>query len=334
MEIIQTKKKDITKNTGNNLNPLVSIIVITYNSAKYVLETLESAKAQTYNNIELIVTDDCSTDETVNICKKWIEENKNRFVRTKLITVARNSGISPNCNRGLKEAKGKWIKFIAGDDMLIYNCIETNMNLVKDSEHSFFFSKMKFTQKNERLREIFDNGYKLFNSVDVQLKIILRGNVLTAPSSFIRLKTLIKLEGFDERFPMLEDYPMWLKAAKNNYKIIFNDVETVIYRISNDGISQSQTATNKKLFLKNLNFSKSWNSFMVKEIFKEQLLYSMPIRALNTLIEVAQFKVIILFNNKKNKFSVLLRNSLSIFKPKFYNNLLKKTKRLSKSKNL
>ena len=60
-------------------NPLVSIIVITYNSSKYVLETLESAKAQTYQNIELIVTDDCSNDNTVEICRKWIEENKERF---------------------------------------------------------------------------------------------------------------------------------------------------------------------------------------------------------------------------------------------------------------
>ena len=49
-------------------NPLVSINVITYNSSKFVLETLESAKAQTYQNIELIVSDDCSTDNTVEIC--------------------------------------------------------------------------------------------------------------------------------------------------------------------------------------------------------------------------------------------------------------------------
>jgi glycosyltransferase involved in cell wall biosynthesis len=322
------KKENNATNEMNKdiANPLVSIIVITYNSSKHVIETLESAKAQTYKNIELIISDDCSTDDTAEICQNWIKKNNSRFVRTEIIKAKKNRGIAPNCNQGLFNAKGEWVKFIAGDDMLIYNCIETNLNLVKDSEHSFFFSKMKFSQKNERLREICDSGFKLFNSDDVQLKIILRGNVLTAPSSFIRVKTLLKLEGFDERFPMVEDYPMWLKAVKNNYKIIFNDVETVTYRISNNGISQSETATNKKLFCENLNFKKSWYNFLVKEIFKEQLLYNMPIRALNTLIEVAQFKVIILFNNKKNNFSVLLRNSLAIFKPNFYNNLLEKLK--------
>jgi alpha-1,3-rhamnosyltransferase len=53
---------------------LVSIVVVTYNSSKSVLDTLESVKAQTYQNIEIIITDDCSTDNTVEICRHWIEQ--------------------------------------------------------------------------------------------------------------------------------------------------------------------------------------------------------------------------------------------------------------------
>jgi len=77
-------------------NPLVSIIVITYNSSEYVIETLESAKAQTYQNIELIVSDDCSTDETLEICRDWMKKNQDRFVRSELITTEKNTGISGN----------------------------------------------------------------------------------------------------------------------------------------------------------------------------------------------------------------------------------------------
>ena len=62
----------------SDYNPLVSVVVITYNSCKYVRETLESAKMQTYRNIELIVTDDGSTDATVDICRKWLEANGDR----------------------------------------------------------------------------------------------------------------------------------------------------------------------------------------------------------------------------------------------------------------
>mgnify|MGYP000958323009 FL=1 len=73
-------------NTDVN-NPLVSIIVVTYNSSLFVRETLESAKRQSYNNIELIITDDASTDDTVKVCREWIANNKNRFVRVELKTV-------------------------------------------------------------------------------------------------------------------------------------------------------------------------------------------------------------------------------------------------------
>ena len=90
--------------------PLVSIIVVTYNSSKYVLETLESVRKQTYQNIELIITDDCSLDDTLEICNEWVEGNKKRFVRTNIVTVEKNTGIPSNCNRGIKKSTGKWIK--------------------------------------------------------------------------------------------------------------------------------------------------------------------------------------------------------------------------------
>lgn len=53
----------------SSTNPLVSVVVITYNSSKYIVETLNSVKKQTYKNIELIITDDCSTDNTVSVIK-------------------------------------------------------------------------------------------------------------------------------------------------------------------------------------------------------------------------------------------------------------------------
>ena len=87
-------------------NDLVSIVVITYNSSKYVLETLESAKAQTYQNIELIITDDCSTDNTVAVCKEWLEKNEDRFVKAELVTSPCNTGVPANLNRGVKKAQG------------------------------------------------------------------------------------------------------------------------------------------------------------------------------------------------------------------------------------
>ena len=71
-------------------NPLVSVIIITYNSAKYVSDALESVKSQSYDKIELIVADDGSKDETAKICEDWLIANDSRFAKAKLpITLER-----------------------------------------------------------------------------------------------------------------------------------------------------------------------------------------------------------------------------------------------------
>ena len=105
--------------------PLVSVAVITYNSSKYVLDTLESIKAQTYKNIELIISDDSSTDNTMQLCKDWCDQNKDRFVRIQVIEPEKNTGVAANCNRAEAACEGDWVKLIAGDDMLLPDCIET-----------------------------------------------------------------------------------------------------------------------------------------------------------------------------------------------------------------
>ena len=130
--------------------PLVSIIVITYNSSKYLIETLESAKAQTYQNIELIISDDASQDDTVEICEKWIAVNGEQFVRTELVTATMNTGIAPNCNRGVNASKGEWVKLIAGDDILCDNCIESNVIFANSNmEHLVNFSSiLRFENKD------------------------------------------------------------------------------------------------------------------------------------------------------------------------------------------
>jgi alpha-1,3-rhamnosyltransferase len=85
--------------------PLVSVRVITYNSSKTVIETLDSIYNQTYPNIELIISDDCSKDDTVAICREWVNQHKERFARTEILTVPQNTGVSANINRSEKACR-------------------------------------------------------------------------------------------------------------------------------------------------------------------------------------------------------------------------------------
>lgn len=227
-----------------NTNPLVSIMVITYNSSEFVLETLESAKCQTYRNIELVVSDDCSTDNTVEICRAWIQENKERFVRAEIIASDANTGISGNSNRAIAACQGEWIKGIAGDDLLLSNCITDFVDYMMSTESSaqIFFSKaQRFYQKNgeKRLEDVFpDFEIKTFftSSVQEQFEKLLKWNFLPAPTAFYS-KDLFMRCPYNEIYRFMEDYPQWLRLTHDGVKLSFLDKVTVMYRLSQASVT-------------------------------------------------------------------------------------------------
>lgn len=231
-----------------NNNPLVSVPVITYNSSKYVLETLESIKAQTYQNIELIVSDDCSTDNTVEICRKWIDENNCRFVRTEIVQSNVNTGVSANVNRSRNECKGVWIKGIAGDDILLPNCIEECVNyVIKHPNVKFLFSKMEgfgYSQDavDEYMNRCFDYSFFSLPANEQYKYLVFKGNCIPAPTFFYIKEYSLDC---DERIPMIDDYPLWIKMTKSGLKLDFIDKILVRYRLSEGSISTTSTPSKR-----------------------------------------------------------------------------------------
>ena len=227
--------------------PLVSVPVITYNSSKTVLETLDSIYAQTYPTIELIISDDCSTDDTVRICQNWIDKNKDRFVRVELLTVPHNTGVSANCNRAAKVCQGEWVKGIAGDDILLPNCISDCMKFASvHPDMVYLFGKViVFGSSNEdcdRVSKFFD--YNFFNLTQEQQlqRLIFEGNCIPASAAFYNKKNLDKIGvKNDERIPLLEDWPKWINLLKAGAKLHFIDKGLVKYRISQGSLSAGNT---------------------------------------------------------------------------------------------
>lgn len=223
---------------------LVSVPVITYNSAKTVLETLESIKAQTYQNIELIISDDCSKDTTVEICRSWVEKNKERFVRTEIITAEKNTGVSANMNRAENACHGEWIKGIAGDDLLMPNCIQTYIEYVNKHPNAVYvFSKViVFGMDQEKIMRFRDTifDYSFFNlTPEQQYERMICWNFQPIPAATafyncIKTKELGLI--FDERIPMLEDWPRWIQCLEAKVRFYFIDNELVKYRISESSI--------------------------------------------------------------------------------------------------
>lgn len=231
--------------------PLVSVIIITYNSSRHVLETLESIKAQTWGNIQLIISDDASKDDTVRICADWIKENRRRFQETKLITVEKNTGIAANCNRGIREVKGEWVKLIDGDDVLMDNCIADNLEYAwRFPEASFVISNVEEIDENSipMEKKTVNEGLLFFvrrQSVKEQLKAYARWPVfLNSPTFFFKSESINFIGFFDEEFKIYEDMPMVFKIIGLGAKIYYMNKPTVKYRIHKNSVSRNDAMEN------------------------------------------------------------------------------------------
>lgn len=228
-----------------NKSPIVSVVVITYNSSDFVIETLDSIYKQTYKNIELIISDDCSNDETITLCNQWVNEHKNRFIRTEVIESNTNTGVAANCNRGYKASKGVWIKGIAGDDILLPNCIESYINYIEsNSGISICVSKAQCFHISSDGKQIYDNIIPTIENQQIykedaisQLKILLKGNIIVTPTMFVKKEVFLKHK-FNDIYRYMEDIPFLIDVTKNNIKIHFLDEVTVLYRFSQSSLSQ------------------------------------------------------------------------------------------------
>lgn len=118
------------------MNDLVSIIMPSYNTAKYIDETIDSVLKQTYKNWELIIVDDCSPDNTDEIVKPYLTDERIKYIKNE-----KNSGAAVSRNRALREAKGKWIAFLDSDDLWMSEKLEKQISFMEKNDYHFSYTK-------------------------------------------------------------------------------------------------------------------------------------------------------------------------------------------------
>lgn len=246
--------KDRMMNDGNNYeekltdaeSPTVTVFVVTYNSASTILETLESIRSQTYQNIGLIVSDDCSTDETVRICSEWLENYRPRFLFAQILTAPKNTGVSGNVNRAIDACHTEFCKGLAGDDLLLPDCIEKNVAFMKAHPDSIVvFSKVQIFGKRRALRRFaFPFNYEIFNKTAAEQYRYLTeiANCIPASTEFFRMEGLRQNNiRCDERIPMVDDWPLWIIITGKGFKLDFFDETTVLYRVREGSLTTSRS---------------------------------------------------------------------------------------------
>lgn len=113
----------------------VSIIMPSYNTASYIAETVQSVISQTYQNWELIIVDDCSTDDTGAVLQPFLADERIRYFKNE-----KNSGAAVSRNRALREAKGKWIAFLDSDDLWMPEKLEKQIAFMEENGYHFSYT--------------------------------------------------------------------------------------------------------------------------------------------------------------------------------------------------
>ena len=310
------------------MDSLVSVCVITYNSEKTILQTLESIKNQTYKNIELIVSDDCSKDNTSKIVKEWLESNSNRFVNSKLLTAIQNNGIAANMNNSIINSTGEWIKVLAGDDLLKESCISEFVNYVTNNPNiEFVVSKIEVFSESEtaniaNAQAWYDYwNYLHHKSKRSKKRISLYTMIYPGPAWFFKRTLYDRIGGLDLDYSMLDESPFTLKVIQNNVEIYPLDKVLVKYRISDNSAARTNNSSIRKKFLeqeikffneKQLPYLRK--KLMIFEIFDRKLWYYLLTKQMKIYDKTGVFNQNITKWMKLSITNVLSKVSFKLFK--------------------
>ncbi len=245
--------------------PLISICIPTYNGSEFIFETLETAINQTYTNIEIIITDDCSTDNTLEICEEFAKKD----VRIKIYKNKQNLGLVGNWCKSIEKSNSDWIKFLFQDDLLTPNCVqemiatalEHNVNFVI-SNREYIFEKnvpkniiKNYSEDLPKIERIFESN-RVYTPKETAKCVAphIFNNCIGEPPTFLFNKNQYSRADFPDVYLQIIDYVFILNKILV-HEFVFINKNLLKFRIHNSSESMKNTTidtSNKKSFYKYL----------------------------------------------------------------------------------
>lgn len=206
----------------------VSIVMPSYNSAKFIERSINSVLNQTFEDWELIIIDDCSLDNTMEIIRQYCQLDS----RIKLKIHHKNLGVAESRNRGLEEALFPYVAFLDSDDIWDRNKLEIQVNfMIKNNAAISFTQYYRINELDEKIGEV--------NKIPEQVNYfdLLKGNSIAMSTSMIdtRIVEKIKFERIGH-----EDYLYWLKSLKNGHLAKGISTKLVYYRVHSSSLSSNK----------------------------------------------------------------------------------------------
>lgn len=216
---------------------LISIVVPVYNAEKFLTDTINTVFSQTYENWELIFVDDKSTDNSVEIVNEYIQKNNN----IKLIQNKENSGAAISRNKGIDEAKGKYIAFLDADDLWKKDKLEKQIKFMKENEYDFTFTGYEFADENG-----IPNGKKVIVPSKINYKKALKNTIIWTSTVMFNMNKLKKEDIYMPDVKRGQDTATWWKVLSTGVNAYGIDEVLSYYRRTNKSLSANKLKALKR----------------------------------------------------------------------------------------
>jgi glycosyltransferase involved in cell wall biosynthesis len=208
--------------------PKVSVIIPAHNAARFVTETVESVLNQTHRNLEVIVVDDGSTDETAEVLRAFDD----RIV----LRSQPNGGVARARNEGARVATGEWLAFLDADDLWLPDKLERQLGLADPGTSWIYSDRFNFGSR-EGVPEVQSEITAMYEG-DVFTALLVEGNFISSSTVIVRKEIFDRAGGYCENLRGTEDWDLWIRVSERN-PIRFCPMQLLRYRIHSAGISHN-----------------------------------------------------------------------------------------------
>lgn len=222
------------------MSDLVSIIVPVYNVENFIEETMDCVLAQTYRNWELLLVEDCSTDRTAALIRQYMERTGDP--RIHLISQPSNMGAARARNRGLKEAKGRYISYLDADDLWETEKLEKELVFMKEKDAAFAFTGYEFADEAGK-----GMGKVVHVPGTLTYKQALSNTTIFTTTVMFDLKKL-KREQLEMPVMKSEDTALWFRVLRSGVTAYGLDENLVKYRRAGKSLSSNKLEAMRRIW--------------------------------------------------------------------------------------
>lgn len=256
---------------NNQSNPLVSVIITAYNHAKYLPDSINSVLIQTYKEIEVVVVDDGSTDDTEKVVADY---SSVKYIKQQ------SKGLAAARNTGIFNSEGDFLAFLDADDLLYPNAIYGNLRYFKQhAECAFISGWHDRINENKKLIETYESP----QPVSDHYNALLQGNYVGMHAAVMYRKEIFDYFLFDETLPACEDYDLYLRIARR-YPVFSHAEKLAAYRIHDHNMSNNvslmlrqakkvltrsyRSSKNPEAKMFFIQGKKNWSQYYAREIYR------------------------------------------------------------------